>query len=111
MKSNRVVEQAVRKAQVILWANSPRLSDDEAVKRIRAVVLTPAVQKACQDGSDTVPAFALRGVLRVLSDQPEPARVTIGRLGDILHEPDLNRVLGLSSRPGLNLWLKKPPAG
>ena|SRR5882757_9557427 len=111
MKYDRIIEQAVRKAQIILWAHPPTLSDDETIKRIRAIVAAPAVQEALERGSDTIPTFALRGVHRILSDRPAPARVTIDRLCDILHGPDLNRMLGISSRPGLNLWLRKPPAG
>jgi hypothetical protein len=110
MKYDRVIEQAVRKAQIILWANSPALSDAETIRRIRAIVAAPAVQEASERGSDTIPAFALRGVHRILFDRPAPACVTIDRLCDILHELELNRVLGVSSRPGINLWLRKPPA-
>jgi hypothetical protein len=99
MKYDRVVEQAVRKAQAVLWANSPPLSDDETIRRVRAVVLTPAVQEASERGSDTLLVFALRGVHRVLSDRPASSRATIDRLCDILHEPDLNRALGVTRSP------------
>jgi hypothetical protein len=56
------------------------------------------------------PAFALRGVHRVLADRPEPPRATLDRLCDILNDPDLNQALGIKQNTRMNLWLKKPPA-
>jgi hypothetical protein len=110
MKYDRVVEETVRKAQNILWANLPPLSDELIVKRISALISVPAVQEALEHCSDTVPVFALRGVHRVLSDRAEPPRATLDRLCDILNEPDLNQALGIKQNTRMNLWLKKPPA-
>jgi hypothetical protein len=53
MKYDRVVEETVRKAQNVLWANLPPLSDELTVKRIRVLVSVPGVQEALEHCSDT----------------------------------------------------------
>jgi len=114
MKYDRVIEQALREAQDLLWANLPpthELPDDQAVKGIRALVCLPSVEHALERGNDTVCAFALRAVHRVLSEQAASPRVTVCRLWDILDEPHLNRALGRKQNSRMNFRVKKPPAG
>jgi hypothetical protein len=82
------------------FAPARNLSDDEAVKSLRAIVRTPQVRQALEHGNDTALCFVLRAVNRILSDDDQPNRTTINRLWDVLDEPELNRALGIKSRPG-----------
>jgi hypothetical protein len=103
MQYDLVVKRTLRDAQGILRANLPparNLSDDQAVKSLRAIVRTTQVQQALEHGSDTALCFVLRPVNRILSDDDQQDRTTINRLWDVLDEPELNRVLGIKSRPG-----------
>jgi hypothetical protein len=103
MQYDLVIKRTLRDAQGILRANLPparNLSDDQAVKSLRAIVRTTQVQQALEHGSDTALCFVLRAVNRILSDEDQPNRTTINRLWEVLDEPELNRALGIKSRPG-----------
>jgi hypothetical protein len=108
MQYDLVVKRTLREAQGILWANLPpgsNLPDAQAVKSLRALILTPQVHQALERGNDTALCFVLRGVKRILSDEDQPNK-TISRLWEVLDE--LNRALGENSR--MILGQKKPPA-
>jgi hypothetical protein len=64
------------------------------VLRFRELVDSPAIRSALERGSDTLPAFALRAVERVLCDHSRPHRETLNLLWDVLDDPHLNRALG-----------------
>ena len=102
MQYDLVIIRTLREAQGMLRANLPparNLPDAQAVKSLRALVRTPQVHQALKRGNDTALCFALRAVNRILSDEGQP-NTTINRLSDVLDEPELNRVLGIKSRPG-----------
>jgi hypothetical protein len=110
MQYDLVVKRTLPEAQGILWANLPpasNLPDAQAVKSLRALVLTPQVHQALERGNDTALCFVLRGVKRILSDEDHPNMI-ISRLWEVLDEPELNRALGQNSR--MILGQKKPPA-
>ena len=103
MQYDLVVKRTLREAQGMLWANLPpasNLPDAQAVKSLRALVRTPQVDQALKRGNDTALCFVLRAVNRILTDDDQPNRTTINRLWDVLDEPELNRALGIKSRPG-----------
>ena len=103
MQYDLVIKRTLREAQGMLWANLPpasNLPDAQAVKSLRALVRTPQVHQALKRGNDTALCFVLRAVNRILSDDDQPNRTTINRLWDVLDEPELNRALGIKSRPG-----------
>ena len=113
MQYDRVIRQALRDAQDILWVNLPpnhNLSDDSAVAALRAVIAVPAVQDAIEQGDDTALCFMLRAVNHILRDESENPRKTIDRLWGILDDPELNRMLGLRRNARMILGRKKPPA-
>jgi hypothetical protein len=98
MSSERAIVDAIKVAQYLLWQNLPsihNLSDAATVLRFRELVRSPAVRLALGRSSDTLLAFALRAVERVLSDQSQTHRDTINRLWDVLDDPYLNKALGL----------------
>jgi hypothetical protein len=98
MSSNRVIVEAIKVAQNLLWQNLPpthNLSDAATVLRFRELVRSPAVRSALERSSDTLLAFALRAVERVLSDQSLTHSETINRLWDVLDDPHLNQALGV----------------
>jgi hypothetical protein len=98
MNSERVIVDAIKVAQDLLCQNLPpthNLTDAATVLRFRELILSPAVRSALERSSDTLLAFALRAVERVLSDQSRTHRDTINRLWDILDDPHLNQALGL----------------
>ena len=98
MSSDRVIIDAIKVAQDLLRQNLPpthNLTDAAAVLRFRELVRSQTIRSAVERSSDTVLAFALREVERVLFDQSRPHRETINRLWDILDDPHLNQALGL----------------
>ena len=60
------------------------LTDAATVLRLREVTHSPAVRSALERGSDTLPAFALREVARVLSDYSQTYGETIVRIRNVL---------------------------
>jgi hypothetical protein len=98
MNSERVIVDAIKVAQNLLWQNLPsthNLSDAATVLRFRELVRSPAVRLALEGSSDTLLAFALRAAERVLSDQSRTHRETINRLWNVFDDPYLNKALGL----------------
>jgi hypothetical protein len=76
MRYDLVIKRTLRDAQGILRANLPparNLSDDQAVKSLRAIVRTPQVRQALEHGNDTALCFVLRAVNRIY-------RTTISRI-------------------------------
>src|SRR6266566_9340389 len=106
MKSDRVIESAIRAAQNLLWQNlSPthNLPDAAAVARLRDLVRSPAVQSALLHSNDTFFAFVLRAVEFVLSDQFRSDREVIDPLWDVLDDPHLNQALGIRQNSRITL--------
>jgi hypothetical protein len=98
MNSERVIVDAIKVAQDLLWQNLPsthNLSDAATVLRFRELVRSPAVRLALEGSSDTLLAFALRAAERVLADQSRTHREIINRLWNVLDDPYLNKALGL----------------
>ena len=106
MKSDRVIESAIRAAQNLLWQNLPpthNLPDAAAVARLRDLVRSPAVQSALLHSNDTFFAFVLRAVEFVLSDQFRSDREVIDLLWDVLDDPHLNQALGIRQNSRITL--------
>ena len=96
MSSDRVIIDAIKMAQRLLWQNlAPTHNLPDAVMRFRDLVRSPAIQSALERSSDTFPAFALRAVERALADRSRTDREIISRLWDVLDDPHLNEALGL----------------
>src|SRR6266540_6950355 len=98
MKSDRVIESAIRAAQNLLSQNLPsthKLPDAAAVARLRDLVRSPAVKSALLHSNDTFLAFVLRAVEFVLADQFRADCEIIDHLWDVLDDPQLNKALGL----------------
>ena len=98
MTPNRVIEAAIRAAQDFLWRNAPPMhyvNDEATVTRLRDLMHSSAVQAALLQSSDAFLTFVLRAVELVVRDQSQTDREIIGRLWDVLDEPDLNRALGI----------------
>ena len=98
MSSDRIIIDAIKVAQDLLWQNLPpthNLTDAATVMRFRELVRSQAVRSALERSSDTVLAFALRAVERAVSDQSGTNRETINQLWDVLDDPHLNKALGL----------------
>jgi hypothetical protein len=97
MSSERIIVDALKMAQNLLCQNlsaAQNLSDAAAVMRFRELVRSQAVWPALERSSDTLFAFALRAVERVISDQSRTNREMINRLWEVLDEPHLNLALG-----------------
>jgi hypothetical protein len=97
MSSDRIIVDAIKVAQDLLSQNLPaaqNLSEAAAVMRFRELVRSQAVRSALERSSDTLFAFALRAVERVVSDQSATNREMINRLWEVLDEPHLNQALG-----------------
>jgi len=65
MNSDREIVDAIKTAQRLLW-HTYDLPDAMKVARLRMFVRSPTVQSALQRSGDTLLAFTLRAVERVL---------------------------------------------
>src|SRR5215813_5695708 len=96
MNSDRVIADAIKSAQRLLWHRYD-LPDAMKVVRLRTFVRSPTVQSAMQHCSDTLLAFTLRAVELVIADQSRTDREMIRRLCDILNNPHLIQTVGPQS--------------
>jgi hypothetical protein len=94
MTSDRIIVEALKLAHLLLCPN-PHLRGTGTVVRLREVVHSPSVRSALERGSDSLPAFALRGLARVLSDFSQTPGETIVRIRHVLDDPHLHAALGL----------------
>jgi len=97
MSSDRIIIDAIKVAQNLLSQNllpTHTLTDAAAVMRFRELVRSQAIRSALECSSDALPAFTLRAVERVISDQSRTNRETINRLWEVLDDPHLNQALG-----------------
>jgi hypothetical protein len=100
MSSDRVIVEAIKVAQDLLCQNLPpahNLTDAATVIRFRELVRSQAIRSALERSSDTLFAFVLRAVERVISDHSQTNRETINRLWKVLDDPHLNQALGIPS--------------
>jgi hypothetical protein len=97
MSSDRIIVEAIKVAQDLLCQNLPpgqNLSDAAAAMRFRELMRSQATRSALERSSDTLFAFALRAVERVISDHSRTNQETINQLWEVLDDPYLNQVLG-----------------
>jgi hypothetical protein len=104
MHSDRVIADAIKAAQRLLWHRYD-LPDAMKVVRLRKFVRSPTVQSALQLSSDTLVAFTLRAVELVIADESRTDRETIRRLWDILNNPHLIQAVGPQNSPLGPSWL------
>ena len=110
MHHDWAIERALGDVQRLLQANLPpkhRLPDDRTVACLRAVVSQDDVQRAMRRGSDTAPAFVLRGIHRIVHDRQCVPRAIIARLWEFMDEPALDE---LKRSRGMMLERKPPRA-
>ena len=79
MNSDRVIADAIKAAQRLLWHRYD-LTDAMKVVRLRKFVRSPAVQSALQRSSDMLLPFTLRAVELVIADQSRTDREMLRRL-------------------------------
>ena len=97
MSSDGVIVDAIKVTRDLLGQNLPpaqTLTDAATVMRFRELVRSQAIRSALERSSDTLFAFALRAVERVISDQSSTNREIIHRLWEVFDDPHLNRALG-----------------
>ena len=112
MSSDHLIVHALKVAHSLLRQNPANLTDAATVLQLRELVNSPSVRSALEHGSDTLLAFALREVARVLSDRSQIHGETIVRLRNVLEEPHLSAALGVrqnrwiisGSRPNRRWW-------
>jgi hypothetical protein len=105
MNSDRVIADAIKSAQRLLW-HTHDLPDAMKVVRLRKFVRSPTVQSAMQRCSDTLLAFTLRAVELVISDQSRTDCEMIRRLWDILlNSPHLIQAMWPQNSPFGPSWL------
>jgi hypothetical protein len=98
MSSDHAIVDAIKVARTLLSQNLPpasNLPDAATVTRVRELVHSPSIRSALERSSDTLLAFALRAVERVVADQSLTNRQIITRLWDVLDDPHLNQALGI----------------
>jgi len=104
MNSDRVIADAIKSAQRLLWHRYD-LPDAMKVVRLRTFIRSPTVQSAMQHCSDTLLAFTLRAIELVIADQSRTDREMIRRLCDILNNPHLIQAVGPQNSPFGPSWL------
>ena len=110
MNSDRVIADAIKAAQRLLWHRYD-LPDAMKVVRLRKFVRSPTVQSALQRSSDMLLPFTLRAVELVIADQSQTDREMIRRLRDILlNNPHLIQAMGPQNSPFGPSWLLARPA-
>ena len=109
VNSDRVIADAIKSAQRLLW-HTHDLPDAMKVVRLRKFVRSHTVQSAMQRCSDTLPAFTLRAVELVIADQSRTDREMLRRLRDILNNPHLLQAVGPQNSPFGPSWLSVRPA-
>jgi hypothetical protein len=114
MDHARIIDQALRDAQDILWTAlpaTPNLPDDATtVQELREIVFSPPVAHALKCAADTFLSFELRAVLRILAEGSHSDRAIIDSLWCILDHPELNQALGTKQNSHMIFGPKKPPA-
>lgn len=113
MNYQQLIEFILRRSHETLWANLPphsRVSDAKAVAVIRELVSSPTAREAIERGSDTLCAFALRALNRIVCEKSRSPADIITHLWDVVDEPQLKRMLGIRKSASPNLSIKKPPA-
>src|SRR5215831_19297045 len=94
MSSDRVIIDAIKTAQRLLWQNLPPthgLPDASTVMRFRDLVRSPAVQSALERSTIRI---HVRAAERVLANQSRADREIFSRLWDVFDDPHLNQALG-----------------
>jgi hypothetical protein len=109
MNSDRVIADAIKSAQRLLW-HTHDLPDAMKVVRLQQFIRSPIVQSAMQRCSDTLVAFTLRAFELVIADQSRTDREMLRRLGDILNNPHLIQAIGPQNSPFGPSWLSVRPA-
>jgi hypothetical protein len=104
MNSDRVIADATKAAQRLLW-HTYDLPDAMKVVQLRNFVRSPTVQSVLQHSSDTFLAFTLRAIALVLADQSRTDREMIRRLWEIFNNPHLIQALGPQNSPFGPSWL------
>jgi hypothetical protein len=100
-----IIEATLRQVCDILLASRRGIvSDTEAVSRIRAQIFRPSVQDAASRSGDTVFAFALRGLYRILSDRAESPREILTRMCDCIN---LTASVGDKNQQRRTIWIRK----
>jgi hypothetical protein len=98
MNSDRVIADAIKAAQRLLWHRYD-LPDATKVVRLRKFFRSPAVQSALQNSGDTLLVSTLRAVELVIADQSQTDREMIRRLWEILNDPHLIQAVGPQNPP------------
>ena len=100
MQYDPVIKRTLRTLSVSCGRICPQLETFPMMKQSNPSAPLCVLRQALEHGNDTALCFVLRAVNRILSDDDQPNRTTINRLWDVLDEPELNRALGIKSRPG-----------
>jgi hypothetical protein len=111
MRHDWAIARALGDVQRLLQANLPpkrRLPDDRTVACLRAVVSQDDVLCAMRRGSDTAPAFALRGMHRILHGRQHVPRAIISSLWEFMDEPALDELRRINRGGGATLERKLP---
>jgi hypothetical protein len=107
MNHDYLVEFLLKKVgEIVCDARGPHrnISDELAVKTIRALITPPRAQTAFDQANDTVQAFVMRSVNRaLLSNSKTPPRVLVNELQGIMS--DYSSFVS-AYRTG-NVWPKK----
>jgi hypothetical protein len=98
MHPDRVIADAIKAAQCLLWHRYD-LPDAMKVVRLRKLVRSPTVQSALQRSSDPLLPFTLRAVELVIADQSRTDCEMIRRLWPILNNPNLIQAVGPQNSP------------
>lgn len=92
------IVDALKLAHSLVWENQRPTTEADTVLQLRELVHSPSVRSALERSSDSLPMFALRDLVRVLTDHSQPHGMTLVRIREVLDDPQLNELLGFPQR-------------
>jgi hypothetical protein len=99
------IVDALKLAHSLVWENQRPTTEAATVLQLRELVHSPSVRSALARSSDSLPTFALRDIVRVLTDHSQTHGETIARVRTVLDDPQLNEVLGFPQKR----WIRFRP--
>jgi hypothetical protein len=105
--SSDVIVDALKLSHNLVWENLRPTTESATVLQLRGLFHSSSVPSALKRSSDSLPAFAVREIMGVLTDQSQTPGETIARIRTVLDDPQLNEVLGYPQKRWIRYRLRR----
>jgi hypothetical protein len=106
MSSDPIVD-ALKLSHNLVWENLRPTTESATILQLRELFHSSSVRSALKRSSDSLPAFAVREIMGVLTDQSQTPGETIARVRSVLDDPQLNEVLGFPQKRWIRYRLRR----